>query len=279
MSEDQRTRASSYDPAGMHGGFGGEMERLEQQAALAWREESRIVADLAHDGMAVLDAGCGSGAATAQLRSLLPSSRIAGVEVNPELLAVARDRFAADPRTAILEGNLRDVATVTAGAAPFDFAYARFVFQHLAEPVAIARSLRTVLRPGGRLAVCDVDGGMWGAAVPDYENLSAAAYRRLGASQAQAGGDRLIVRKLPRILREAGYTDVTVRPYAYTVDEYGIDELAPHVSPRRLLPLVLDGELPLGEYAQAQLAWERFQAASGYLMLLGFIVVGTVPEQ
>ena len=101
------------------------------------------------------------------------------------------------------------------------------------------------------------------------------AYRRLGAAQARAGGDRLVVRRLPRILRAAGYRDIAIRPYAYTTDEVGVDGVAPHVSPDRLLPLVENGELPVGEYLRAQLAWEQFRRADGYLLLLGFIVAGT----
>lgn len=265
----------SYDPHQMLGGFHDEVARLEHQAGLAWDEESRVLTELGlRDGMAVLDAGCGSGAGMARLRSLLPGSRLTGADANPELLGVARSRFARDESIQLRGGDLLDVGDVTAGLAPYDFAYARFVFQHLSDPVAVASALRQVLRPDGTLAVCDVDAVLWGAAVPDFESLSADAYRRLGAAQSGAGGDRLVARKLPRILRAAGFTDVTVRPYAYTSDETGLDGLAPHVSPDRLLPLVADGDLPLGEYAAAQLAWDRFQRADGYVMLLGFIVAG-----
>jgi len=190
----------SYDPARAHGGLPGEVDRLERQADLGWTEESRILAELGlRDGMSVLDAGCGSGAGLARLRALLPGSPMTGIDADPELLALARHRFAGDPRTTIRQGDLRDAA----GAARFDWAYARFVFQHLPDPVAVAVALRAALRPGGRLAVCDVDTVLWGAAVPDFSALSVSAYRRLGAAQARAGGDRLVVRRLPRILRPA----------------------------------------------------------------------------
>src|SRR5436305_3091952 len=264
----------SYEPAGAHGGFPGEVRRLERQADLGWTEESRILTELGlRDGMSVLDAGCGSGAGTARLRALLPGSPITGLDADPDLLALARHRFAGDPHTTIRAGDLLDAA----GAGPFDRAYARFVFQHLADPVAVAVALRAALRTGGQLAVCDVDTVLWGAAVPDFSDLSVAAYRRLGAAQARAGGDRLVARQLPRILRVEGVTDVAIRPYAYTTDEVGLDAVSPHVSPERLLPLVERGDLPVAEYARAQLAWDRFRAADGYLMLLGFIVAGTAP--
>jgi SAM-dependent methyltransferase len=266
----------SYDPARAHGGFPGEVNRLERQADLGWTEEGRVLTELGlRDGMSVLDAGCGSGAGTARLRALLPGSPIAGIDADPDLVALARHRFAGDPRTTIRAGDLQADLLDTAGAGRFDWAYARFVFQHLADPVAVAVALRAALRAGGRLAVCDVDAVLWGAAVPDFSELSVAAYRRLGAAQAGAGGDRLVVRRLPRILRAAGYIDVRIRPYAYTTDEVGLDAVAPHVSPERLLPLVERGDLPVAEYARAQLAWDRFRAADGYLMLLGFIVAGT----
>jgi ubiquinone/menaquinone biosynthesis C-methylase UbiE len=278
MAEPGSAPPVSYDPATAYGGFGIEVDRLEQQARLAWAEESRILEGLGlRDGMAVLDAGCGSGAGLARLRELLPGSPITGVDANGELLALARDRFDGDPHTVVRLGDLHGLGPVSAGLAPFDFAYARFVFQHLADPTGAAAAIRDVLRPGARLAVCDVDAVLWGAAVPDFEGLSAQAYRRLGEVQSQAGGDRLVVRRLPRILRAAGFTDVVVRPYAYTTDEVGLAAVAPHVSPDRLLPLTVRGELPIAEYARAQLAWERFRQVDGLIMLVGFIVSGRRP--
>lgn len=267
----------SYRPAEMAGGLEQELSRLDLQARLSWAQEARVLHELGlRDGMSVLDAGCGSGAVTALLRSQFPASRLSGLDNDPQLLAVARRRFVPG-QVRLHQGDLTDPRALAACGAPFDAVLARFVFQHLAHPVAAAATLRGALVPGGLLAVCDVDAVLWGAAVPDVEQFSAEAYRRLGAVQAADGGDRLIVRRLPRILAAAGFTDVVVRPYAYTSDEVGLDALAPQVSPERLRPLVARGALTLAEYRQAFTAWQRFRRLGGFVLLLGFVVAGRAP--
>lgn len=261
-----------YRPERELGGFEREMERLDHQAALTWAHEWRILRSLAPRGSgAVLDAGCGTGAVTAALGAALPETRVVGLDAHPGLLDRARARGAGGARPELFLGNIGDPPFPDA---TFDLVLARYVFQHLAEPVAAARGLRRVLRPGGHLAVIDVDAGLWGAAQPDLSALSQEAYRALGAAQSADGGDRLIARRLPRVLRDAGYRDVTVRPFAYTSDEVGLAALAPQLSPERLLPLVERGAVSMSAYLRAMTAWRRFVAGDGFVLLLGFVVVG-----
>ncbi|MYW05162.1 hypothetical protein, partial [Streptomyces sp. SID3343] len=102
--------------------------------------------------------------------------------------------------------------------------------------------------------------------------------RALATAQAANGGDRLIARRLPRILAAAGLRDITVRPFAYTSDEAGgAAALAPQLSPERLLPLVDQGTLPLTAYTRAMTAWNHFIAVNGFTLLLGFTVTGQAP--
>lgn len=268
----------SYRPQAEWGGVSAEVRRLETQAELSWAHEWRVLAEWAPtSGGAVLDAGCGTGAVTRRLRARLvdPGTRVVGLDADERLLAVARAQ-GSDDGIRYVAG---DLARPPLPAAGFDLVLARYVFQHLADPVGAARSLAGLLRPGGRLAVVDVDAGLWGCADPDMSAFSADAYRALGSAQAADGGDRLVARRLPRILRAAGLEEVTVRPFAYTSDEVGgVGALAPQLSPQRLLPLVERGALGLGAYARAMAAWERFVALDGFTMLLGFAVGGRVPR-
>ncbi|WP_439673618.1 methyltransferase domain-containing protein [Embleya sp. MST-111070] len=267
----------SYRPQAELGGVPAEVRRLEIQAELSWAHEWRVLRDTAPTvAGAVLDAGCGTGAVTRRLRAELadPHTRLVGLDADERLLAVAR----AEAPAAGIDYVAGDLAEPPLPAGSFDLVLARYVFQHLADPVGAARALAALLRPGGVLAVIDVDAGLWGCADPDLSALSADAYRALGTAQAADGGDRLVARRLPRILRRAGLTGITVRPFAYTSDEVGgAAALAPQLSPERLLPLVERGALGLGTYARAMAAWERFVAADGFTLLLGFAVVGRVP--
>ncbi|SEG27879.1 Ubiquinone/menaquinone biosynthesis C-methylase UbiE [Actinacidiphila yanglinensis] len=264
--------ARSYRPEEELGGFEQEVARLDHQAALTWAHEWRILRPLAPSGGgAVLDAGCGNGAVTAELSAALPGTRIVGLDAHPGLLERAGARGTGGPEPELLLGDVGDTPFADE---TFDLVLSRYVFQHLPEPIGVARELRRVLRPGGHLAVIDVDAGLWGTAEPDLSGFSEEAYRALGATQSADGGDRLIARRLPRILRDAGFTDVTVQPFAYTSDEVGLAALAPQLSPERLLPLVERGTLSLTAYLRAMTAWQNFVARDGFVLLLGFAVVG-----
>jgi ubiquinone/menaquinone biosynthesis C-methylase UbiE len=261
----------SYRPEDELGGFEQEVERLDRQAALTWQHEWRILRPLAPSGAgAVLDAGCGNGAITAELGAALPGTRVVGLDAHAGLLERARARRGAE-RVELVEGT---IGTLPFTDGTFDLVLSRYVFQHLPEPLTAARELHRVLRPGGHVAVIDVDAVMWGAAEPDLSRYSTDAYRAMGAAQAADGGDRLIARRLPRVLRDSGFTDVSVQPFAYTSDEVGLEALAPQLSPERLLPLVERGAVSVTAYTRAMAAWQRFVAEDGFVLLLGFVVVG-----
>lgn len=254
--------------------IGGVLSRLAAQAALSWPEEFRVLAELGlRDGQAVLDAGCGSGAFTGRLRAALPSGPMTALDRDERLLSHARQRLTR-PRTLVVRGDLTEPPVADASQ---DVVISRFVFQHLPEPEAAAGRLRQVLKPGGLLAVIEVDAGLWGAAVPDMPQEYAEAYQALAVEQGGGGGDRYIARRLPGLLAAAGYRDVVVRPYAYGGQAGGSTSLAVQVGPERLLPLVARGALSLASFARAHAAWESFRRRGGRVLLLGFVVSGRAP--
>jgi SAM-dependent methyltransferase len=247
----------------------GELARLAAQAELSWPEEFRVLTELGlRDGHAVLDAGCGSGAFTERLRAALPASPIVALDRDERLLGHARRRL---PRTVAVLGDLAEPPLADASQ---DVVISRFVFQHLPEPAMVAGRLRRVLRPGGLLAVIEVDAGLWGAAVPDMPQGYAEAYQAMAAEQGDGGGDRFIARRLPGLLAAAGYHDILVRPYAYGGTVQGNPLLGAQVGPERLMSLVERGTLSLAGYARAHAAWRRFVQCGGRVILLGFIVAG-----
>lgn len=266
-------RTGSYQP-GEGAALDGELDRLDAQAALSWPEELRVLTELGvRDGQAVLDAGCGSGAFAARLRVAWPASRLTALDASEVLLGHARRRLseltAADALTMVVAGDLADPPVADASQ---DAVLSRFVFQHLPDPLAVAARLRRVLRPGGLLAIIEVDAGLWGTAEPDMSAGYAEAYRAMAEEQADGGGDRFIARRLPGLLEAAGYRDVVVRPYAY--GGAITPALAAQLSPERFAPLVARGTLSLTAYARAYAAWEQFRKRRGRVMLLGFVVCG-----
>jgi len=108
-------------------------------------------------GERVLDVGCGGGSTTIAIaRAVAPNGVALGIDISPDLTAVATGRAAEAGL-----GNVRflcsDAATVRLPEAPFDRLFSRFGSMFFDDPVAAFSNLHTLLRPGAR-----VDLAVWG---------------------------------------------------------------------------------------------------------------------
>ncbi len=161
-------------------------------------------------GATCLDVGCGGGDVTRALaRRAGPQGRIVGVDVDVAALEIARRETATEG----LDGVAFRVLDVHAladlpEAGRFDVVYARFLLSHLADPDGAARALAACVRPGGIVAVEDIDvAGHFvhppHAAFDRYLHLYEQVVRR-------RGGDPTLGPRLPRLLAGAGFPDVEV---------------------------------------------------------------------
>ncbi|MDX6431939.1 MAG: hypothetical protein QOE54_4305 [Streptosporangiaceae bacterium] len=252
------------------GGLPAELARLEAQAELSFAEELRILreAGVGTSGSGpLLEIGAGSGAVTRRLRDALPGLPLIAADIDPDLLA-----YAADSGATLL---VADGARLPLPDASVGSVLLRYVLQHVADPSAVLAETRRVLRPGGSIAVTEVDGSCWGLADPAYPEL-AAIHGKMAAAQQAAGGDRTIGRRLTRLLRGVGYTSVALRPFATTNDDHPTERFAPHLGPQRLEPLVAAGVIALPELALAADRWNRFRTdPDAWVMLLGLTAVAT----
>jgi ubiquinone/menaquinone biosynthesis C-methylase UbiE len=107
-------------------------------------------------GMRVLDVGCGPGSITRGLAELVAPGEVVGVDLSRETLEAARGNAAAHGLD-----NLRyeeaSVYELPFGDGTFDVAFAHQVIQHLREREAALGEMLRVLRPGGLLAIREVD--------------------------------------------------------------------------------------------------------------------------
>lgn len=102
-------------------------------------------------GDTVLDIGCGAGATTLEAaRRVGPGGAVTGADISAPLLAVARDRAAAEvPGGAPIRFVEADVETADLG--PFDRILSRFGVMFFPDSARAFTNVRRMLKPGGRL--------------------------------------------------------------------------------------------------------------------------------
>ncbi|WP_236241247.1 methyltransferase domain-containing protein [Streptomyces sp. CC228A] len=102
-------------------------------------------------GLRVLDLGCGTGASTAALRSLLPAADLTAVDASAGML----ERAAAKPWAGGVRFVHAPVERLAAAGVdgPFDAVFAAYLFRNVSDPDAVLTAVRGLLRPGGRLGV------------------------------------------------------------------------------------------------------------------------------
>ena len=100
---------------------------------------------------AVADLGCGTGQVSAALAPFV--RRVAAVDRSTEMLQSARRRLRDFSNVEISRGELEAVPLPDAA---FDAAVLMLVLHHVANPASALREAGRILKPGGRLVVCDM---------------------------------------------------------------------------------------------------------------------------
>lgn len=104
-----------------------------------------------HAGDDVLDVAAGTG--NAAIPAAATGARVTGLDIAPGLLATARDRAArAGVRVAFVEGDAEDLPYADAS---FDVVTSTLGVQFAPHHERTAAELARVLRPGGRMALCN----------------------------------------------------------------------------------------------------------------------------
>lgn len=100
----------------------------------------------------LLDIACGTGLFGAMLRAARPRLRITGVDLSPEMLERARERFAGDENARFVVGSAERLPFADA---TFDVIACNNAFHLVQDGRAAMREFRRVLQPGGRVIIVD----------------------------------------------------------------------------------------------------------------------------
>jgi ubiquinone/menaquinone biosynthesis C-methylase UbiE len=168
------------------------------------------------EGLRLLDAGCGTGASTAALVSVAPEAEIVAIDASKGMLdeALAK-RWPASVR--FVHGRVEELREHGIDG-PFDGILAAYLVRNLPDPDAQLRTFRSLLRPGGTLAVHEYsvrDSAVaqliwhavcWGIIIPAgwRHTRNTTLYRHLWRSVLAFDG----VARFRNRLRKAGFTAV-----------------------------------------------------------------------
>lgn len=264
----------SYDLSHEQRDTASELARLRAQFDLSWAQEAQLLGWLGlRDGLHVVELGCGPGDVTEALSALLPHSAITAVDHDETMLALMHERVNANgvSRATAMHASIEALPVPEDS---FDFAIARYVFQHVPDPAQAAREALRVLRPGGKLAVIDVDAMLWGIAQPMMPGFGE-VFTKAGAAQRDHGGDRLVGRKLWRLMHDAGFVNVQLHAFVYHSDALGVEPFMRQLDTGRLTRALAGGYIGLNDFARAQQLYRQFMAsADAYVLMAGLLACG-----
>jgi SAM-dependent methyltransferase len=213
-------------------------------------------------GMKVLDVGTGIGDVAFMVAERVgPQGTVVGVDMNPTMIDVARQRAQAAGITyvAFLQGDLSQMALDD----QFDAVVGRFILLYIKDRAALLRRLSQQLRPGGIIAFEEPDHTLYGTTQP-HAPVFEQATTRIKEVFGRAGLDTQGM-NLFRLFLEAGLP----APEMELITTIGGPDWAGHAqvadATSALLPLMVKFGIATEEEVQAKTLEQRLREEAARL--------------
>jgi SAM-dependent methyltransferase len=108
----------------------------------------------------ILDFGSGLGQFTRAMARAVPRGHVAGIERDEKQLAGSKQLAAKDGEEQLVEfraGDVVDLSLRDNEWGTYDLAHARFVLEHVPDPLRVVQNMVRAVRPGGRIVLADDD--------------------------------------------------------------------------------------------------------------------------
>jgi SAM-dependent methyltransferase len=157
-------------------------------------------------GSEILDVGCGPAFFANEVYNAYKPKVIHGIELDTNLINIATRENSSVSAMKFTQGSVYELPLEDSS---YDLVYSRFVFQHLKTPMKGVQELKRVIKPNGLVIIEDIDDGLlFLEPKPDSYDLVQNTSEKI---QKELGGDRQIGRKLYAMMKNAGFSKVSIK--------------------------------------------------------------------